>query len=289
MERIPRWDEPSLEGLQPLIVAPQEGTDNVTLRKITWLPQDNGLLIASHREGRASILETESLRCAEIIKVTSGSIWSHAVSIFTHANVAFATSHYARIADLRAGCCVQSVGRGPSTSLCEVEWIPGEEFQLQLSYEDCRVEVWDIRKTGKVPLVALRCPFQGERRLRKSKLFGSTHVFCSTLTESGSTPSSPGEIAFISLQNREPVWMQQYTGGTGGFCIIENVPVPLLAMEGPRMISFLNLWNGELEFNENVEFDTFGLIFNTKREEFYSPGPEWDVYVYGSRYDERTI
>nr|CAB3243396.1 CKN1 Cockayne syndrome 1 homolog [Phallusia mammillata] len=116
-----------------------------TVNFVQWYPRDTGLFVTSSLDGTIKIWDTNKLKPAETMQISSP-IYNHHLSptATTHLLIAAATTSRVRLADIRSGSTTHMLRGHVGNVLC-VRWSPKDEFHLASGSVDNKVLMWDVR------------------------------------------------------------------------------------------------------------------------------------------------
>lgn len=117
-----------------------------TMRAISWLPHDNGILVTSHGNGKINIWDTSILGIAESIDLKGGPLHCHSIcpsQSDSHNYVACGWDKGVKLVDLRTSASIREFKT--YARVTSILWDPQSEFRLYCGLPG-RIECWDIRK-----------------------------------------------------------------------------------------------------------------------------------------------
>lgn len=260
--------EDASSGTYAALTASVEQRHRQELVDLSWLPNDNGILISSHLHGKVHLWETLLLRIVETIEL-GYEIHCHAMSPslnITHSNLAIARQNGVTLVDLVTGSAIHTI---PSKEAHprSLLWDSHNEFNLYGGLDDGSIMCWDIRRPSGNPrsVLSLNRPTQG-----------SIIQLSSIGPELITAVSSEGFLLAVRASASEPdmLWCSElavYCMEGFRAAIVEDTQAPLMILPSSDCIFAYDLSDGsELWTKPCLGFQTDALIYNSCRSELYS-------------------
>lgn len=231
------------------------------LASLSWLPQDNGLLLTSHHNGQLLLWESARLALVENIHVRQR-INCHAMSSFSdQLNVAVGHETGISFVDLRAALPVQSLSQVGTSSLL---WDNLDRYRLYQGDKKGMLRIWDIRRLDK-QLGAI------STKQHDDPLIQLEFVSPSSLM----SLSSNGMVSLLNLKSLEVEWITDLDitcEREFRFAVIPETsgPLALFPFESQYIVSY-NVRDG-VEVRRNSYLSDWcadALLYNPKRAELY--------------------
>ena len=241
-----------------------------SVRGLSWLPHDNGIIFSSHSDGRLHIWQSDALAIVETLR-PGDRIYCHSVSeslSTMHSSMAVACTHNVALIDIRTGAAVQRLSKTNSQPVA-LAWDTGNEFCLYSGDRTGAIYRWDVRKASGQQPVLVHQSLGKEAWLCQLDLLGTEALVFTSLD---------GVLGAVNLGTSELLWQAELDfHSEQGFraAVIEDTIDPLLLLPADRTIQARNLRTGEEEWGKaSVDLRHDYLIYNHERCELYSLGSD---------------
>lgn len=231
------------------------------IAEVSWLPNDNGLIITSHKQGKVHLWESQSLQIVDTINLNcelQGHAMSPSLSIM-HSNLAISSVDSIALVDLRTGSALHTLSTTQSKPTTLV-WDSMNEFCLYGGLDNGGILKWDIRKPQGKPLF-VKMPIKDRvSGIVQLDLLGQDFLM---------SVSRDGFICMIRPGSKEIIWQSELE-----FTCLDNFKATLVqdTVDSLVLLPFFdtiiayNLYDGCKEWQKPcLGFRADGLLYNHER------------------------